>query len=184
MKPDYSKMATLELMSYRYKLIQECSRLEEELNIRRKQDRHIMRQSELEFSESHVSGLRQGSSSKHLTARAVAPELGFNIHNFQAFFDKVPAGSSEGAYHMHGEAIKYYISGRGIEIIGDKTYEVKAGDTVFIPANVWHGTENPGPDPLLFFAITQSMLSVPLCIQPLYRIRPDMKADDMASSES
>lgn len=176
MTPDYSKMGTLELISQRYKLIQECSRLEEELNIRRQADRHLMRQEELQFSEVHASGLKHKKSS-HMTARAVAPELGFNAHNLQAFFDRVPAGSTEGAYHMHGEAIKYYISGKGIERIGDKSYEVKAGDTLFVPASVWHGSENPGPEPLLFFAVTHSMLSVPICIQPLYKMRADMKEE-------
>lgn len=177
MKKDYSKMDTLELMSYRYQLVKECAHLEEELNIRRRQDRHVMRKSELNFSAVHASGI-QIKGPTHLTARAVAPELGFNIHNLQAFFDKVPPGSSEGAYHMHGEAIKYYVSGKGIETIGNKTYEVNSGDTVFIPANTWHGTHNPGPDPLLFLAITTSMLAVPLCIQPLYKAKSDEEDTD------
>lgn len=170
-------MSTRELISSRYKLIQECSRLEEELNVRRKQNRHVMRQSELEWNVVPSSGLKHKEQG-HSSARAIAPELGFDIHNFQSFFANVPAGSSEGAYHMHGEAIKYYVSGKGIEMIGDKTYEVNAGDSVFIPAHVWHGTQNPGPDPLVFFAVTQSMLAVPLCTQPIYKIRPDVKSEE------
>ena len=40
-------------------------------------------------------------------------------------------------------------------IIGETEYEVKAGDLAFIPANIWHGTENTGQDPMVFIAFHQ-----------------------------
>ncbi len=53
-------------------------------------------------------------------AKAVSPEMGFNVHNFQSFFVEIDPGKSEGAYHSHSEALKLYIKGRGREIIGGK----------------------------------------------------------------
>ncbi len=83
----------------------------------------------------------------------VGPELGFDIHNFHIFTSGRAAGSDR--YHTHGDAIKFYVAGRGYEIIGDDRYEVRVGDWMHVPANVWHGTENPYDEPLTFLAVQQ-----------------------------
>ncbi|HKZ51219.1 MAG TPA: cupin domain-containing protein, partial [Dehalococcoidia bacterium] len=72
------------------------------------------------------------------------------------------------------EAIKYYLSGKGAEIIGDKRYEVEAGDVGFIPAHVWHGTQNTGSEPLRFLAVVQST-GTPLLKPIVFRIREDLR---------
>jgi mannose-6-phosphate isomerase-like protein (cupin superfamily) len=83
----------------------------------------------------------------------VGPELGFEIYNFHLFTSGRAAGSDR--YHTHGDAVKYYISGHGFEVIGDQRFEVSAGDFMHVPANVWHGTENPSDEPLVFLAAQQ-----------------------------
>ena len=83
----------------------------------------------------------------------VGPELGFNIHNLHVFTSG-RAGESE-RYHPHGDALKHYIKGGGYELIGEDRFEVKVGDFCHVPANIWHGTENPHPEPLVFLAAQQ-----------------------------
>lgn len=83
----------------------------------------------------------------------IGPELGFNIHNFHVFTSGRAAGADR--YHTHGDAVKFYVRGGGYEIIGDQRFPVKVGDFVHVPGNVWHGTENPGDEPLVFLAAQQ-----------------------------
>jgi mannose-6-phosphate isomerase-like protein (cupin superfamily) len=83
----------------------------------------------------------------------IAPELGFNIHNFHLFTSGRDARSDR--YHSHGDALKYYIYGSGIEDVNGQRFEVKAGDFMHIPANTWHGTINPHDEPLVFLAAQQ-----------------------------
>ncbi len=115
-----------------------------------------------------------GMRTQNRIARLIGPEYGFNAHNLQAFINEVAPGSSEGGYHMHGEAVKYYLQGRGVETIGDGRYEVEEGDVAFIPAHTWHGTLNPGPEPVLFLAVVQRR-GVALQTPITYKIREEMR---------
>ena len=83
----------------------------------------------------------------------IGPELGFNIHNFHIFTTGRAGGSER--YHTHGDALKFYFKGAGYELVGEERFEVKVGDFCHVPANVWHGTENPNPEPLVFLAAQQ-----------------------------
>ncbi len=167
---DYRQLKSAEVARKRHALIVEMGKLEEEMNRRRQEDRHLTRAEDLEWKDtSDYIGARGNRRTSRATA--VAPELGCNVHNFAAFFTEVPPGSEEGSYHMHGEAVKYYIQGKGIEIIGDKRYEVKAGDVVFVPANTWHGTQNPGPEVLKFLAVAGSGLGVPVFVQSIFKTK-------------
>jgi mannose-6-phosphate isomerase-like protein (cupin superfamily) len=85
----------------------------------------------------------------------IAPELGFDIYNLHLFVAGPQPKVEEGLYHTHGDAVKFYLRGRGYEIIGDQRFEVKAGDFLHVPANVWHGTQNPNDEPLRFLAAQQ-----------------------------
>lgn len=155
-------------------LVYEMGKIEEELNRYRAQDRHVMKSEEVRWKElgENKEGKEPGGAIRR--ASLISPELGFNIHNFHLFLAEIPPGRQEGAYHMHGEAVKYYLSGEGIELIGDKEYRVKAGDSIFIPANTWHGTQNPGTEPLRFLAVAHSGLGVPVCVQSVFKVRQDM----------
>jgi mannose-6-phosphate isomerase-like protein (cupin superfamily) len=84
-------------------------------------------------------------------------------------------GGQEGAYHSHGEALKFYLKGRDREIIGGEEYDVDAGDLVFVPANTWHGSHNPSTDERLrFFAVTQGRRT-PLAVQVPFKMRDDLR---------
>ena len=92
---------------------------------------------------------RAGSNQRMI----VGPELGFNVHNLHVFTSGRAGGSER--YHTHGDALKFYIKGAGQELIGDVRFDVKIGDLCHVPANIWHGTENPHPEPLVFLAAQQ-----------------------------
>ena len=169
----YGQMDVWELARRRYQLYMEMSELDEELNRRRTQDRHLMKKSEIQWEPRSVIGMKI----PHKRAPLIEPNLGFNCHNIEAFIAEYPPGSEEGAYHMHGEAIKYYLSGRGIEIIGDKRYEVEAGDAIFIPAYTWHGSQNPGTEPLRFLALIQ-LTGTPLLKPVPFTLRKDLREDN------
>ncbi len=174
MAAEYQHLTSMELGRKRHALEEEMGKVEEEMNRRRETDRHIMRVSEREWKD--MGEILGGNIKKGIAKRAtlVSPELGFNVHNFAAFLGEIPPGGQEGAYHTHGEAVKFYLEGKGVEIIGDKQYEVEPGDAVFIPANTWHGTQNPGQTPLRILAVAHSGLGVPVCIQPMFKTREDL----------
>jgi quercetin dioxygenase-like cupin family protein len=46
--------------------------------------------------------------------------------------------------HPNAEEAQYLIQGQGLARLGDKDIEQKAGDTVFVPRNEWHGFEATG----------------------------------------
>ncbi len=169
----YEELTPVELARKRGDLVTEISRIEQELNRRRAADRHLMKASDVKWSDiKDTMGLHTKRSLK--TASLVNPELGFNIHNFHVFLAELGPECTEGAYHKHGEAVKYYLEGEGIELVGDKRYEVKAGDAVFIPADTWHGTQNPGSKPLKFLAAAQSSMFAPIAKWPIFELRKDL----------
>lgn len=48
--------------------------------------------------------------------------------------------------HPNAEEAQYLIKGQGIARVGDQDIEQRAGDTVFVPRNEWHGFEATGED--------------------------------------
>jgi len=142
-------------------VLQRLARVEEEVERRRGQDLHVIKADRMVWQNHHV-GL-------------AAAERGFNAHNFHSFFHELPPGASEGAYHMHGEAVKFYLKGKGREIIGDKEYEVEEGDVMLVPGQTWHGTQNPSADPVIFFAVAHSDAGTPLMRHPIFRTRGDLE---------
>jgi quercetin dioxygenase-like cupin family protein len=48
---------------------------------------------------------------------------------------------------------QYVLRGEATITIGEETHRVKAGDVVFIPANVVHSYENTGDEPFEFLCI-------------------------------
>ncbi len=164
---DYHEMDAGELYDKRFEMLLEFGRLEVELNKRRAQGRHIVRSEEQVWRTKPVmEGIKMKQPIR--STSLVAPEQGFDSHNFHAFILEIPPGSQEGAYHTHGEAVKHYLEGEGVEIIGDNRYEIKAGDTVFIPAFTWHGTQNTGTTPLRIFAVSHGEVGAPLIKQIVY----------------
>lgn len=147
-----TELSTAELLGRRYDLAKEIGQYEEIVEGLRKQNRIHVKGSEIKWQE-HALDKNMNLAIK--TAPVIAPELGFPIYSMVVFKGELAPHSTPGAYHKHGEAIKYYLSGRAVEIVGDQTFEVEAGDFVLIPANVWHGTQNPYDEPVNFLAIAQ-----------------------------
>lgn len=59
-------------------------------------------------------------------------------------------GTDAGPYHYHSNAdnIYYILEGTGRATVDGKVFDVRGGDTLFIPANEPHDVSNTGPDDL------------------------------------
>ena len=56
--------------------------------------------------------------------------------------------------HPLSEEILYVLSGVGEQMVDDKPgFEVRAGDTIYIPTAIYHSTINTGWEPLVLLAI-------------------------------
>jgi mannose-6-phosphate isomerase-like protein (cupin superfamily) len=67
----------------------------------------------------------------------VSPELG--SQNDIAIVQKVNPGKGTGLhYHTDVDEIFYVIEGNGTAVLGNKSYEIEAGDFIFIPKNLDH----------------------------------------------
>ena len=57
--------------------------------------------------------------------------------------------------HTHPDSVEilYVIRGEGEQEIADETREIEAGNMVFVPEGVEHGTINTGWEPLLLLAV-------------------------------
>ncbi len=166
-----------ELAAQRDEILNHFSRIDSEFDRRRGENRLLVKGDDIEWeSASRVHPTQQEG---HLLARIISPELGFNIHTFRVFKRQIGGGGIDGAFHTHGDAVKYYLEGKGKEIIDDQEVEVSPGDLAFIPANIWHGTENTGDEPMVFIAFHQipgTHLPVPASWQ--------YHADDLTEHES
>ncbi len=149
---ELTQIAPSELLGRRYDLAKELGQYEELVEALRKQNRIHAKGSEIKW-QGHALDKNLNLSIK--TAPIIAPELGFPVYSMVVFMGELSPNTSPGAYHKHGEAIKYYLSGRAVEIVGDEEFQVEAGDFILIPANVWHGTQNPYDEPVRFLAIAQ-----------------------------
>jgi mannose-6-phosphate isomerase-like protein (cupin superfamily) len=152
--------------------------IQEILNQRRRENRHLLRPQEWVWQSWGEAATTDSPAPKHQSANLVAPELGFNAYNLHPFALELPPGEAEGAYHTHGEAIKFYLQGKGKEIIGETEYEVEAGDVMLVPADVWHGTQNPYSETVRFLACAHAGAGAPMFRQPVFRTRDDLKTRD------
>ena len=85
----------------------------------------------------------------------ISPELGFDIYSFQLFMEHVPGHTEQGQASTSGDAVRYYLSGNGVELIEDQRIEVRSGDFACIPAGSRHETLNPHSEPLRFICWQQ-----------------------------
>lgn len=142
-----------ELAERRDEILGHFVRIDEEFDRRRAENKLLIKGDDIQWeSASRVHPTQQEG---HLLARIISPEIGFNIHTFRVFKRQIGGGGVDGAFHTHGDAVKYYLEGNGKEIIDDEEVEVSPGDLAFIPANIWHGTENTGDEPMVFIAFHQ-----------------------------
>jgi len=64
-----------------------------------------------------------------------------------------PGKGHERHTHPDSDEILYVIRGEGEQEVADETRDVEAGDMVFVPEGVEHGTVNTGWEPLLLLAV-------------------------------
>jgi oxalate decarboxylase/phosphoglucose isomerase-like protein (cupin superfamily) len=64
-----------------------------------------------------------------------------------------PGKGHERHTHPDSDEILYVIRGEGEQEVADRTRDIAAGEMVFIPEGVEHGTVNTGWEPLLLLAV-------------------------------
>ena len=173
-----NELSPAELAQRRDTILRSFGRIDEEFDRRRQENRLLVKGDDVMWET--ASRVHPTEQKGHLLARVISPELGFNIHTFRVFKRQIPSRETDGAFHTHGDAVKYYLEGKGKEIIGEEEIEVEPGDLAFIPANVWHGTENTGDEPMVFIAFHQipgTQLPVPASWQ--YPTADMVDADDL-----
>ena len=56
--------------------------------------------------------------------------------------------------HPESEEILYVLSGEGQQMLDDRdAFQVKAGDTIYVPTGVFHSTRNTGWEPMRLLAL-------------------------------
>lgn len=146
---DLSSLSPAELYAQRQKILGELGLYDLELERRAQQKRIHLPAHEAQIPPA------DGDETKTTRLTLISPAFGFNIRAFEVFKLRVPPHSAGGKYHVHGDAVKYYLSGRGVELVGDEEYEIGPGDLIHIPAGVWHGTQNPNDEPIEILAVQQ-----------------------------
>ncbi|AGN02285.1 putative cupin [Salinarchaeum sp. Harcht-Bsk1] len=64
-----------------------------------------------------------------------------------------PGRGHERHTHPDSDEILYVVRGEGEQEVADETFDVEAGDLVFVPEGVEHGTVNTDWEPLLLLAV-------------------------------
>jgi len=64
-----------------------------------------------------------------------------------------PGAGHEPHTHPDSDEILFVIRGEGEQTVADETREITAGELVFVPEGVEHGTVNTGWEPLLLLAV-------------------------------
>ena len=146
-------LSPTQLADRRNRILDQFGRIDKDFDRRRQENRLLVKREDVVWEP--ASRVHPTQQEGHMLARIISPELCFNIHTFRVFKRQIAGKETDGAFHTHGDAVKYYLEGKGKEIIGDEEIEVEPGDLAFIPANVWHGTENTGDEPMVFIAFHQ-----------------------------
>lgn len=63
-------------------------------------------------------------------------------------------GKTTGHSHPDHEEIYYVLQGKGRMIVGDAEYEIKTGDSLYVPFGLFHTTYNTGILPLQLLWVT------------------------------
>lgn len=64
-----------------------------------------------------------------------------------------PGQGHERHNHPDADEILYVLSGTGEQMVDDKTFAVRGGDTVWVEQSVFHSTLNTGWEPLVLLAV-------------------------------
>lgn len=81
------------------------------------------------------------------------PEVTGGEHFSAGVVKLEPGKGHERHTHPESDEILYIIRGEGEQEIADETRHISAGEMVFVPEGVEHGTKNTGWEPLLLLAV-------------------------------
>ena len=83
----------------------------------------------------------------------VTPDVTGSEHISCGVVQLEPGKGHERHNHPDAEEMLYIVRGEGEQEIADETREISAGDMVYIPEGVYHGTINTGWEPLVLIAV-------------------------------
>lgn len=67
---------------------------------------------------------------------------------------EVEPNSHQQPHHHLPEQAYIIVNGNGRIKVGSEIADVQAGDLLYIPSNVEHAVENPGPEKLIYISVT------------------------------
>lgn len=67
---------------------------------------------------------------------------------------EVEPNSHQQSHHHLPEQAYIIVNGNGRIKVGSEIADVQAGDLLYIPSNVEHAVENPGPEKLIYISVT------------------------------
>ena len=65
-----------------------------------------------------------------------------------------PEGTTTGHSHDDMEEVYYVVSGSGIMVVGEDEYQIKPGDSLYVPPGEFHTTRQVGNLPLVLVWVT------------------------------
>lgn len=127
------------------------SRLFRERRLRREHDRQrrlngrrFIKASEVELEYEAKNGIWHGG--------LVSQDLGFDNRIIEVDCHIYPP-HTKSVTHKHNEAIIFVLRGRGYSLLDDERIDWGPGDTLYIPAGVWHQHEVLSDEPAMVIAI-------------------------------
>ena len=83
--------------------------------------------------------------------KVVFPEMGAQNITLN-YVEHAPGVTFTPHVHEVSEDVIMVLSGSGTIVSGDETLSFEAGDVLYVPAGVLHGTTNTGDEPLIMFS--------------------------------
>ncbi len=83
----------------------------------------------------------------------VTPDVTGSEHISCGVVQLEPGKGHERHNHPNAEEMLYVVRGEGEQEIADETRSISAGDMLYIPEGVYHGTINTGWEPLVLIAV-------------------------------
>lgn len=83
--------------------------------------------------------------------KVIYPEMG-GEHITLNYVEHAPGVTFTPHVHEVSEDVIIVLSGRGTIVSNDEVVPFEAGDVLYVPAGVYHGTTNTGDKPLIMFS--------------------------------
>ena len=99
-----------------------------------------------------VTGRMHGETALYQTLTQFISESMQSFSNL-ARITVPPRGTNRIHEHKDIEQLYFFMQGEGVAQVGDEKSDVKAGDVVFLPANIGHGFFNTGDKTAIIFLV-------------------------------